>query len=213
MKPIEDVCKPAPGSTFLSYRKRNPDGSLGDYQNLDLEYYHKFTSRCALPDEAPEDVRKLWDVARNLLLYAYFEQTFFVASDLYCAMVVELTMRNACPDEIAEEKLKREKRGYVDWEPGFGWLLPKFKERLKKQLNDEELEFLFSSLEATNWLRNDFAHPKDVPLLGVNTSMLNLTSHWLGAYYKGNLKQAILEWMESAKKFNDMIKNVRESAE
>jgi hypothetical protein len=145
-------------------------------------------------------------------VYSYFEQSFFVASDLYCAMTVELTMRLACPDEIAEEKIKREKRGFVDWEPGFGWLLPKFKEKLKNQLSAEELEFLFSSLGAMNWLRNDFAHPKNTPLLGVNTSMLDLTSHWLGAYYRNDLKNAISRWMKASGKFNEMIKNAMESA-
>ena len=213
MKPIEDICKPDPGSTFLSYQKRNSDGSLGESRFLDLEFYYNTASQCSLPEEAPEAIGKLWDVSRNLLLYAYFEQTFFVASDLYCAMVVELTMRTACPDEIAEEKEKREKRGFVDWEPGFGWLLSKFKERLKKQLNGEELEFLFSSLEAMKWLRNDFAHPKDVPLLGVNMSMLDLTSHWLGAYYRGDLKKAIVQWMDVVKERNDEFKKAMESAE
>jgi hypothetical protein len=126
---------------------------------LDLEFYYQIASERSLPDTAPEEVKKVWNTARNLLVYSYFEQSFFVASDLYCAMTVELTMRLACPDEIAEEKIKREKRGFVDWEPwcsaGYS---PKFKED-SRTIKCEELEFLFSSL-VRRIVRNDLRHPR-----------------------------------------------------
>jgi len=211
MKPIEDICKPDPGSTWLSYSKPNPDGSYGESKPLDLEFYYNQANDNSLPDEAPTDVKELWEVSQHLYVYALYEKRFLVASDLYCAMAVELALREICEKDIIEFNRKREAEGLKPYTPGFRWVLKKFKVKVRELLNEDEAEFLFGSLDALVNLRNDFAHPKRNPLYGANMSFLNVASHWLGAYYRGKLKQAVGEWMEVRKKEAERLRELSES--
>jgi hypothetical protein len=196
MKPIEFILSPDERSTVLSYRKPNPDGSQGEWKPLDLEYYYANAKSCSLPEEAPEEIRQLWETAQHLMVYAYFDYPFVVVADLHCATVVEAALRRECEAQIREYNLFRAEKGQKPKDPNFFGVLEFFKQKTLEVLTPEEAQFLYERLDALRELRNSFAHPETRTLYLPGQSLMIRTSEWLSAYYRGELKQFVQKWMK-----------------
>lgn len=199
MKPFENFLQPHPASTVMSYRRPKADGNYGEYRRLDLEFYYANALACSLPLEAPEDIRKMWEVAQHLLAYAYFEYPFVVAADLHGVLVVEAVFKMECKEQIEEYNRIRVEEGKREREPGFSELLGFFKKKTRQVLSAEEAQFLHERLNALRKLRNSMAHPKGLTLYPPGNSLMIMTSQWLGAYYKGQLKEFVQGWMKWSK--------------
>jgi len=211
MKPIEDLCKPHPASGGMFYFKSNPDGSVGEGKNFDLEYYYSLAKGASLPESAPENIKELWETAQHLMVYSFYEYTFVVVADLYCAMVVETALKQICKDQIDEYNQARALKNQKSRDPRFEEVLDFFKVKTLEVLTPDEATFLHERLTAMKNLRNSFAHPTIQTLMPVNLCLLVITSEWLGAYYRGQLKELVVDWMENSKDENMRIKKLMES--
>ena len=93
-------------------------------KRLDLDYYYSTARDCALPQEAPKDIRLLWETAQHLLAYAYFEYSFVITADYLSTQVVEIALRKECAAQIAEFNRQRagtgEKNQGAEFPRGFG---------------------------------------------------------------------------------------------
>jgi len=212
VKSFESLLNAHPSSTILSYSKRNPDGSQGPWRPLDLEFYYSNAKGCSLPEEAPEDIRQMWETAQHLLVYSYFEYSFVSAAELHCAVVVEAVLRNECADQIVEYSRKRIEKGKSERDPGFSELLGFFKKKTREVLTNQEAQFLYERLDALRELRNSFAHAERRTLYPPGQSLMIRTSEWLGAYYRKELKSFVQKWMKYSDERNRELREVVERA-
>ncbi len=196
MKPLDAMLQPHPTSTRLSYSRPNADDSQGEWKRLDLDYYYSTARDCALPQEAPKDIRLLWETAQHLLAYAYFEYSFVITADYLSTQVVEIALRKECAAQIAEFNRQRAEQGKKTREPNFPEVLGLFKEKTLTILAPEEAQFLLDRLGALAAIRNQMGRPQFMPLYLPNQSVMTRTSEWLGAYYQGRLKQFVQAWMK-----------------
>lgn len=179
-------------------------------QGLGLAHSYQLAQDCSLPEQAPEEIRELWARAQHLLAYSSLEYSFVVVADTVGAAVVEAALRKECAPRIEAEKAAGFKEGKKPRDVKFAEVLKMFREKLSDALGQEELDFFFDRLEAFRKVRNSFTHPERVSLYPPTRALMIRTSEWLGAYYKGELKQMVRAWMEYSDKENRRIKAVFE---
>lgn len=89
LKPFDQLCEA--DSRQLGWRIKNHD--TGDVRDRTLEEYHRGISRIQLDAHVPEAVRQHFDVARNVLIYAWFVYGFVPIAELQVFATLEFALR------------------------------------------------------------------------------------------------------------------------
>lgn len=86
LKPLTEVLKPDPWwDAFVMY-----DGK--EFRKRRLEDHHAFIDDIALAESVPENVRLLFDSARNAYLYSFFAHRLLMVADLQAHVSVEFAL-------------------------------------------------------------------------------------------------------------------------
>ena len=88
LKALDEIMKPEGRSLALHYLPED-----GAPEPLTLELYHRLVSALALDPPADLVVHPTFDVARNLLLYAWYESSFLHPAELQAFGALELGLR------------------------------------------------------------------------------------------------------------------------
>lgn len=212
MKAFESITQPDERSTFLSYRKRQKDGSYSGWQRLDLEYYYDLAASCALPETLPENVREIWKVAQHLLVYTIYDHSFLEASNLYCSLAVEAALTDFCKEEIESFRQERSKNGKKFRDLGFYDVCQFFEKKVSSQLSEEEMKFMHNWLEVVRTIRNKMAHLKKHQPLWVSYSHLPISAEFLKNVFEEKLKPFFAAWMKHSAEENERMMKMIEEA-
>jgi len=104
----EHLCDPDPRARFFV----RVDQESGSIQPLSQSNLYESVATYALSDAVPENVRILFDTARNLYLYAWFVYRFYNVAEQQAFACLEMALRERLNDEIPlPEEYWSRKRG------------------------------------------------------------------------------------------------------
>jgi hypothetical protein len=82
------------------------DPATGDYRPITLEDHCRAVADLALPETVEDDVRHQFDLARNLMIYAWFVYRFHAVSQLQALRTLELALRRKVPGAARARGIK-----------------------------------------------------------------------------------------------------------
>jgi hypothetical protein len=120
LKKLDDILKPDPRSTW----RQIFDPVTGGLRQMTLDDHHALISEIVLFEEVPTGVRQLFETAKNLALYSWFECRFNQPAELWAYGALEMALRekakSAAPQWWAGQTVNER-------EPPLGRLLSKAK--------------------------------------------------------------------------------------
>ena len=93
LKKLEEICQPDVRMQFFA--RLTADGT---FRRNTLEDFHKAADSIRLHNGVPENIRSLFETARNLIVYSWFFYPFNVTAELCAYTTVELAVRTKAQD-------------------------------------------------------------------------------------------------------------------
>jgi len=98
----------------------------GDRRPMELADHYERVSDFVLQEVVPERIRSQFNIAKNLLLYAWFVYPFFSVAEMHALSVLELALRTRMGEDGMNELRRMKKpRGlysYIEFAKGKGWI-------------------------------------------------------------------------------------------
>jgi hypothetical protein len=98
----------------------------GDRRPVELADHYARVGDFTIHETVPERIRCQFNIAKNLLLYAWFVYPFFSVAEMHVLSVLELALRTRMGDEgMNELKRIKKKRGlysYIEFAKDKGWI-------------------------------------------------------------------------------------------
>lgn len=98
----------------------------GDRRPIELADHYSHVNRFALHGDVPERIRSQFNVAKNILLYAWFVYPFFSVAELSVLAVLEFALKTRMGDKgMSELKAMKKPRGlysYIEFARDNGWI-------------------------------------------------------------------------------------------
>lgn len=92
LKPLDEVMLPDPRWSHQAI------GSANNWRKFDVSDLHARLCLSQLGAHVPEDVRRQWDMARNLMLYSWHVFEFSVIAEQHAYGALEFALRTAFPN-------------------------------------------------------------------------------------------------------------------
>lgn len=99
-KSLDEVLKVDERNTFFAPHNRH----TGEKRSQELKDHHEAVGTFVLNDEAPEKIRSHFNIAKNVLLYAWFVYNFFSVADPVLCVVSSSTDRCVGLVDLSHEK-------------------------------------------------------------------------------------------------------------
>lgn len=141
-----------PEEEFLQ-RDERFDTMFGD---ISFEELQKTILHIQLIPPVPDNVKDLFQNAKKIYLFSYFEWDLFTYAQHYSLLAIEASLR------LKHEETFGEPDGYIN-------LKAVYEQLMDRGLIDEDLKYLF---EPARGLRNSFSHPTSQTITGPNALSL-----------------------------------------
>lgn len=102
MKTQIDLLKPVDAVTTPDVRWQHfagLDQSTGEFVRHSLEYRHALIDSIYVNDVVPAAIREHFEIAKNLLLYAWFVYRFITVAELHAYSTIEMALRERAQSE------------------------------------------------------------------------------------------------------------------
>ena len=170
LKKLEEICQPDVRQSYFVRLEAS-----GTFRHNTLEDFHRAADGIRLHESVPENIRSLFETARNLIVYSWFYYPFNVTAELCAYTTVEYALRIKAGDTRGRMTFHRllEKAVAENWirDEGFSHVKRKH-ENLREYNAGLPPEFRWPEtplgqdyckrmIEAMRQLRNSLAHGKN----------------------------------------------------
>lgn len=112
-----------PDERMLHYVLYDP--ATGENRPQELRDHYESVASLVLDESVPDEIRNLYNIAKNVLLYTWCEYSFFPVAALQAFTTLEYALRNRLGEQTISELKKQRKRGlyaYIEYSIEQGWV-------------------------------------------------------------------------------------------
>jgi hypothetical protein len=121
LKKLDEICQPDPNQSFI----HRFDSKTGQHRKKQFSDHYADVQSMAVSDYVPQDVRILFDTARNILLYAWFVWRFYAVAELYAYASLEFAIKlRAEIAGVQPSSIPKSLRPLMEFAISRGWIIP-----------------------------------------------------------------------------------------
>lgn len=112
-----------PDERMLCFVRHDP--MTGKTRPPELKDHYESVSSIVLDDSVPDDIHNQFNIAKNVLLYTWFEYSFYSVATLQAFTTLEYALRERLGVDVLDKLKKQRKRGlhaYIEYSIEQGWI-------------------------------------------------------------------------------------------